>query len=166
MDLSDTSTAVTVLAAIALIVGIVGVVVPVLPGLVLCLVGVAVWAIFSDGSWVRWLVLGLAALLVTGGTVAKYAWPGRHLARSRVPNRSLMVGGVLAIVGFFVIPVVGLVIGFILGVWVAEAQRLGGFATAWPSTVIALKAAGLSMLIELLAAVGVLAVWIIGVAVS
>ena len=37
-----------------------------------------------------------------------------------VRTLSLVAGGVLGIVGFFVIPVVGLLIGFVLGVYLAE----------------------------------------------
>jgi uncharacterized protein len=63
---------------------------------------------------------------------------------------------VLGVVGFFVVPVIGLFIGFVVGVFAAEWRRLG-HARAWPSTKHALKAAGLSILIEL--CFGVLAAW-------
>jgi hypothetical protein len=53
---------------------------------------------------------------------------------------------VLGIVGFFVVPVVGLFIGFVLGVWLAEMLRLGDSGTAWRSTRHALVAVGLSIL--------------------
>nr|WP_246210013.1 DUF456 domain-containing protein [Nocardioides piscis] len=64
--------------------------------------------------------------------------------------------------GFFVIPVVGLFIGFVLGVYAAEHRRLGS-AAAWPATKHALKAVGLSILIELAAAMLAVATWIVGV---
>ena len=67
---------------------------------------------------------------------------------SGVPNWVLVVGGVGAVIGFFVIPVVGLVIGFIAGVFLAEAIRLKTFKNAWPTTVQAMKSAGWSVLIE------------------
>ena len=41
-----------------------------------------------------------------------------------VPALSIMVGGVLGIIGFFLIPVIGLVIGFVGGVFLAELMRL------------------------------------------
>jgi len=163
VDLSDTDTAVTVLCAIALVVGIVGVVVPLLPGLVLCWGGVLVWAIFADGGAGKWVVLAIATLIAGVGMVAKYAWPGRNLKRNGVPNWSLMAGGLLGLVGFFLIPVVGLVVGFVLGVFLAELARLGEASRAWPSTKQALKAAGLAMLIELATALGIAAVWVVGV---
>ena len=36
----------------------------------------------------------------------------------------------LGIVGFFVVPVVGLLLGFVLGVYLAELARLGGRGVA------------------------------------
>ncbi len=56
---------------------------------------------------------------------------------------------------------VGLFIGFVVGVYAAERRRVG--PDAWPSTKHALKAVGLSILIELVAAVAATVVWIGGV---
>jgi uncharacterized protein len=159
VDLSDTNATVTLLCGLAIVAGVIGVVVPVLPGLLLCWLGVLVWALFADGGWVKWLVFAVVTALAVAGTLVKYLWPGRNLKRSGVPNSTLLVGGVLGLVGFFVVPIVGLVLGFILGVWLAERVRLGDNQRAWPSTVHALKAAGLSMLIELAAALAIAATW-------
>ncbi|MCW6008743.1 DUF456 domain-containing protein [Micromonospora sp. CPCC 205371] len=163
MDLSDTESTVTVLAGLAIVVGIVGVIVPVLPGLLLCWAGVLAWAVLGEGGWGKWVVLVVATLLATAGTLVKYLWPGRQLKRAGVPNTTLLAGGALGLAGFFVIPLVGLIAGFVLGVWLAERARLGE-GKAWPSTKHALKAVGLSMLIELGAALGIAGTWLIGLA--
>lgn len=153
---------VTLLCGLAIVAGIVGVIVPVLPGLLLCWLGVLVWAIFADGGWTKWLVFAVVTALAVAGTVVKYLWPGRNLKRSGVPSTTLLAGGVLGLVGFFVVPVVGLVLGFVLGVWLVEWARLGNARLAWPSTKHALKAAGLSMLVELAAALAIAAAWAAG----
>ena len=80
----------------------------------------------------------------------KYVVPGRRLKDNDIPSSTLLLGGLLGIVGFFVIPVIGLLIGFVLGVYLAELRRVGSDA-AWPATKHALKAVGLSILIELVA---------------
>lgn len=164
MDLGDTESTVTVLAGLAIIVGIVGVIVPILPGLLLCWAGVLGWALFGGGGWPKWVVLAIATLLAAAGTLVKYLWPGRNLKRAGVPNTTLLAGGVLGLAGFFLIPLVGLIAGFVLGVWLAERARLGDSGQAWPSTKHALKAVGLSMLIELFAALGIAATWLAGLA--
>ncbi len=62
-----------------------------------------------------------------------------------------MVGGAGAIVGFFLIPVVGLLVGFVGGIFAAEQLRLRAGPAARQSTWVAMKATGFSMLIELAA---------------
>ncbi len=161
MDLSDSGTTVTVIAGVAILVGVLGVLVPVLPGLLLCWLGVLLWALLGDAGAVRWLVLGLATLVALIGTVVKYLWPGKRLKGTGVPTSSLVAAGVLGLVGFFVIPIVGLVLGFVLGMWLAERLRLGP-GQAWPSTRGALGAVGLSLLVEFAAALGVAVVWVFG----
>ncbi len=151
-------TASTVAAALLVAVGLVGVVVPVLPGLVLVVGGIGLWAVPRNDA-VGWTVLGVAVAVVALGTVAKYALPGARMRAAGVPGRTLLAGGVLGIVGFFVVPVVGLVLGFVLGVYLAERARLGR-AGAWPSTRTALAAVGWGILIELAAGLLATAVWV------
>jgi uncharacterized protein len=164
VDLTLLDSTLVVLCGLGILVGVIGVVVPVLPGLLLCWASVLVWAIFADAGAGKWLVFGIATLLAGGGTIVKYAWPGRKLKRAGVSNWSLIAGGVLGIVGFFVVPVVGLVLGFILGIFLAQWLSLRDFGKAFPSTWHALKAAGLALIIELGAALAIFVAWGIGVA--
>jgi uncharacterized protein YqgC (DUF456 family) len=162
MDLTDTGGTVTVIAGIAVALGVVGVVIPVLPGLLLGWAGVLFWALAGDASGtVKWIVLVLATFVAVLGAVVKYLVPGKRLKSAGIPNSALFAGGVLGLIGFFVVPVVGLILGFVLGVWLVERIRVGA-AQAWPSTKKALGAAGLAMLIEFTAALGVAVVWIFG----
>jgi uncharacterized protein YqgC (DUF456 family) len=162
VDLSDTDATITLVSGIAIAAGIIGVIIPLLPGLLLCWCGVLFWAIFGDGGWGKWLVFAIATVIAVNGTLIKYMWPGRSLKRNGVPNTSLLVGGVVGLVGFFVIPIVGLVVGFVFGLWLAERARLGDSRLAWPSTKQALKAVGLAVLIELGAALAIAATWGLG----
>ena len=150
-----------VLVALAILVGLVGVIVPILPGLVLVLAAILVWAI-SEGSATGWTVFAVAALLIVAGSVVKYAVPNRRLKTTGIPSSTTWFGVAVGVVGFFVIPVIGLFIGFVLGVYLAENRRVGG-AAAWPSTKEALRAVGVSMLIELAAGVLAALVWVAGV---
>jgi uncharacterized protein YqgC (DUF456 family) len=156
--------AVEILVALAIAVGIVGVVVPVLPGTVLVLGAVLVWAL-DLGTTTAWAVFAVAATLLVAGSVVKYLVPGRRLKASGVPNRTMLAGALLGFVGFFVLPVVGLLVGFVLGVYLAERARVGG-AAAWPSTKHALRAVGVSILIEVVAACLAAVAWVIGVVIT
>ena len=157
--MSDTG---LVLVGVAILVGLLGVLLPALPGLLLCWAAVLVWALV-ERTTVAWVVLGVSSALLALSQVVKYVVPGRRMRAAGVPWRSLAIGGALAIVGFFVIPVVGALIGFVAGVYGAERLRLGMHEAAWSSTVHALKAAGLSMLIELGAGLLMAAAWLLAV---
>ena len=166
MDLSDTGTAVTLLAGLVIATGVVGVLLPALPGLLLAWSGVLLWAFLGDGgAGVRWTVAGVATALAAAGLVVKFLWPGKRLKDSGIPGSALLAGGVLGLIGFFVVPVVGLILGFALGVWLVEVNRLGA-DRAWPSTRSALAATGLSLLVEFAAALAIAVVWVLGLIVG
>jgi uncharacterized protein YqgC (DUF456 family) len=147
----------------AIIAGLVGIVVFVVPGLLIVWAAVLVWAL-AERTPLAWGILALATLLALAGTVVKYLLPGQRMRDAGVPGRSIVFGSVLGIVGFFVIPVVGLFIGFIVGIYLAERIRLGAHGHAWPSTIHALKAVGLSIAIELFAGMLIAAAWALAVA--
>jgi uncharacterized protein len=149
------------LAGLAIVVGLVGIVVPILPGTLLVAAGVLGWAI-AAGEPTAWALAAAALAVLALGQVVKYVVPGRGLKAVGVPTRTLLLGGVLGVIGFFVIPVVGLVVGFVAGVYLSEVQRLGS-AAAWPSTKAALRAVGLSILIEAAAALLATALWVTAV---
>lgn len=148
-----------VIVGAVIAVGIAGIVLPVIPGLLLCWGAVLVWALF-ERTPAAWVVLGTATVLVLVSQVVKYLVPGRRMRAAGVPWRTLATGGLLGIVGFFVIPVIGLFLGFVAGVYGAERLRLGGHDAAWPSTTAALRAVGLAILIELAAGLLVAAGWL------
>ena len=118
-----------ILVALAIAVGLVGIIVPILPGALLVLAAIAVWA-FVDHTTTAWVTLGIAVLLIGASTVIKYTWPMRRMRDAEISKKTLAIGAVLGIIGFFVVPVLGLVLGFVLGVYVAElaarARRAAG----------------------------------------
>lgn len=154
-------TGVEIGVAIALVVGIAGVVIPGLPGSLLVGVAVLVWAVATGGA-TAWAVFAVVVVLLALGVVVKYAVPGKQLKSVGIPTSTLWWGAAGAVVGYFAIPIVGVLVGFPLGVYAAEYQRLGP-EQAWPSTRSALKAVGLSMLIELTACTLAAVTWAIGV---
>lgn len=150
-----------VLVALAVAVGVAGIVVPLVPGTLLVGAAVVVWALDTGGR-TAWSVTVVAVGFLLVGMLLKYLVPGRRLTEAGIPARTLWAGAALGVVGFFVVPVVGLLLGFVLGVHLAERARVGGRA-AGPSTVAALRAVGLSLAIEVLAGLLAAATWAAGV---
>jgi uncharacterized protein YqgC (DUF456 family) len=104
------------LAGLVIAVGLVGIVLPILPGSLLIAAAVVVWAV-SIGGTTAWAAAVAAVAVLAIGTLVKYLLPGRHLKNQGIPTRTLLLGGLLGVVGFFVVPVVGLPLGFVLGVY-------------------------------------------------
>lgn len=155
------STGGEVVVGLVIVVGLIGILLPVLPGAILVLAAIGVWA-FQVGSAAAWTVFVVGAVATMLAFVVKYAWPGRRLKSAGVPNAALLTGAILGIIGFFVIPVIGLVIGFVLGIHLFELRRLRTQRAAWDSTVHAMKATGLSILIELAGSLVAAAAWLAG----
>ncbi|GAA1073768.1 DUF456 domain-containing protein [Tsukamurella spumae] len=150
-----------VAVVVLMAVGLLGILIPVLPGSTLVALGVLIWAIFTGGSawWV--FAAALAAMVLAWGV--KYLVGGRTMAKAGVGRWSLVVGGVAGIVLFFVIPVIGLLIGFIGGTFLAEAARLRDARAGWSAAVAATKAAGLLILIDLAGALCAIGIWLAAV---
>lgn len=157
-------TTVDLIAAAVIAVGLVGILVPILPGTMLVVAGIFGWALVVGGP-TAWSLALVAGAVLAIGTIVKYVVPGRHLEVVGIPARTQWCGVLLGVIGFFVVPVIGLFLGFVLGVYLAEVLRVGA-ARAWPSTVHSLKAVGMSIVIELGAAVAATCIWVAGVVVT
>ena len=153
------------LVGLVILLGLFGVVVQVLPGSLLVLGAILVWAAVTGGA-AAWTVLAVAAVAVVGANVGKYFLAARRLTAADVPSSTLWWGGLGGVVGFFVIPVVGLFVGFLLAVYVAEHVRRREARPAWRATVVAVKATGLTILVELGGALIATGAWIVGLLVT
>ena len=151
-----------VVVVLVVLIGLIGAVVQVVPGGG-ALVGIAVivWAVVTGGQ-VGWTVGTIAAVAVIVAEVGKYLLAGRYLGKGGVPTRTLVIGAAAGVVGFFVIPVIGLPIGFVLGVYGAESVRQRNQAQARRSTGLAMRAVGLAILVELAGALIATAALLVG----
>ena len=147
---------------VVVVIGLVGAVVQVIPGGGM-LVGIAavVWAVVTGGQ-VGWTVGIVAAAAVILAEVGKYILAGRYLGRGGVPTRTLVIGAAAGVVGFFVIPLLGLPIGFVLGVYAAESVRQPTQREARQSTWLAMRAVGLAIMVELAGALIATAALLVG----
>lgn len=151
--------------AVLILIGLVGIVVPVLPGLLLVLAAVFIWA-FDTSTSAGWWVFGLCALLYVAGMGLQYAVPGRRMRAAGVRRSTLLLAVLLAVVGFFVIPVVGAAVGFVGGIYLVELGHSRDRYAAWSSTRAALGAVFLSIGIELLAGLAIATTWVVAVLVT
>jgi len=145
---------------LVMLVGVVGIFVPVLPGSVIVWAAIVVWAVAGDDSLVaRWAVAAAASVLLGGALVVSTTLPARS-AGVGAPRYLPWVVALGTIVGFFVVPLVGGFIGGPIAAFAAETVRLRDPTQGWRSAVRTLKGLGLGLLVELTAALIVIALWL------
>lgn len=144
-------------------VGIVGTVIPLLPGLLL------VWgAALGYGLYEGFDATGIAAftvitLLGAAGMLAGWLVPQRAAGKAGASKLSMLVAAVGAVVGFFVIPVVGVMVGGLAGLYLAELQRTSDADIAWRSTRATVIGFGLATLAQFVLAIAMAVTWVVWV---
>ncbi|MDO5670458.1 MAG: DUF456 domain-containing protein [Corynebacterium sp.] len=147
MDSTTLEVAVTTLAGLLLIVGVAGTVIPILPGSLLTIGTLLVWA-WVLGSSASWTAGIIGIVLAVIGMSASAILTGRKMRREQIPRGPVLFGVAVGVVGMFIVPVVGLFLGFAAGLLLAEWLRRRDLAAAWRSSVEAMKSMGLGMLME------------------
>lgn len=153
---------VEIIVAVGVLVGLVGIVAPVLPGSLLIALSVLLWALDARTTG-AWVVLAVVVVLLATGNVGTYVLTGRRVAAAGVPRRSIVLAGLAGIVGFFVIPVLGLFLFFAAGLLAAEYARLRDLDRARSTAWVALRATALGLLIELTLALVAATTWFVAV---
>lgn len=151
----------TIITTVLLAIGCLGVIVPVLPGSILVVGGLLLWALAVQAVE-GWVVLAVGSVLALTGMAAGAVLTASRLKRRRIPNRSLLYAAAGAVVGLFVIPVVGILVGFFVGLLLSETARQRDFRTALESSWVALKAAGLGVVVEFACALAASSVFVLG----
>lgn len=153
-----------VLIALIMLVGLLGVVLPFFPGLPIVWGAALAYGLVAGFSGVGWVAFVVITALMVAGMGLGFVLPHRRAASAGAPRTTVIVGLVLGVIGFFVIPVVGLPLGAIVGVLLAEKARTGDWATAWTATKAMVVGFGLGALVQLaagLAMVGSWALWVL-----
>jgi uncharacterized protein len=151
------------LLLLVMLLGLAGVVVPVLPGLWLILGAGIVWAVADGGGLERWAAVVVMALMAVAGAAAPYALSNRRSAGTGVPGWVSVAGLVGALIGFFAVPVVGALVGFPAGIFVAELGRVRDIEAAWHATWEAIKGLGMGIAIGFATGVAMIGVWVVTV---
>lgn len=154
-----------VLVGVAIFAGLIGIVVQVLPGAVLVLGGILVWAIMTGGTQ-AWVVFGVAAVAIAIAEVLQWILAGKHMRKAEVPVLTLAVGGIAGIIGFFVIPVLGLFLFFVGAIFLLEWLRRKDVSAAWGATKAALQATLITIGVQLVGSLVATGAWVIGLIIT
>ncbi|MCB5912111.1 DUF456 domain-containing protein [Streptomyces pinistramenti] len=147
-----------VAVGLVLLLGLFGVLVPGVPGPPIVWAGVLWWAMTEQSS-AAWTVLIAATVVLLLNQALKWLLPARNLRAAGTPYRTMFAAGAAGIAGFFLVPVIGAPLFAIGAHYLLERIRLGSHGDAWAATRTALRAIGLSVLIELMACLLVAGAW-------
>ena len=154
------------LVAVAIAVGVAGTIVPLVPGLGLVAAAALAYGVIEGFGAVGTVAFVVILALGVAGTAAGVVLPHRAAGRAGAPRSSLLLGAVGAVIGFFAVPVVGLPLGGVAGIYLGERLRTGDGATAWVATRATLKGFGVAALVQLAAGLAMAAVWVVWVLVD
>jgi hypothetical protein len=147
------------LVGLVMLLGVGGVLVPGVPGSWLVWAAVMWWAL-KDPQPLAWAVLVGATVTLLLSQVVRWALPARRLRASGATARMGVYAGVGAFVGFFLIPVLGAIPGFIGGIYLYERLRLGRHREAVAALRTAMRSGGSSVLAELFTCLLIMGAWL------
>ncbi|MFJ6389956.1 DUF456 domain-containing protein [Streptomyces sp. NPDC091972] len=147
------------LVGLVMLFGLVGVLVPGVPGAWLVWAAVLWWAL-KDPQPVAWGVLVGATVALLLSQVVRWALPPRRLRTSVAGPRTGVYAGAGAFLGFFLIPVLGAIPGFMAGIYVSERLRLGRHGEARAAVRTAMRSGGSSVLTELFTCLLIMGAWL------
>ncbi len=142
-----------------MLLGLSGVLVPGVPGSWLVWAAVMWWALM-DPEPLAWAVLVGATIALSLCQVVRWVLPPRRLRASGATSRMAVYAGVGAFLGFFLVPVLGAIPGFLGGVYLWERLRLGRPGEARAALRTVMRAGGTSVLAELFTCLLIMGAWL------
>ncbi|WP_432089888.1 DUF456 domain-containing protein [Streptomyces sp. NRRL F-5630] len=146
------------IVALVLLLGIVGVLVPGVPGPWLVWAAILWWALQSPRP-LSWGVLVGSTVVLLLSNLVRWLLPKRRVRGSGVNRRMMVWAGSGAVLGFFLVPVVGAFPGYVGGMYLAERRRLGSHGDAAASTRTVMRARGASIFVELFSCLLIAGAW-------
>jgi uncharacterized protein YqgC (DUF456 family) len=154
-----TGSATNVIVAAAMAIGLVGTLVPLLPGLLLILGAAIAYGVLEGFGTVGAIAMLVIATFFVVGSVVSIVMARRSAARGGAPRSSLFAAAAGGVVGMFVLPILGFVVGAVAGILLAERARLREWNAAWRVTWTAVKGYALGMLVEAFCGASMFATW-------
>jgi uncharacterized protein YqgC (DUF456 family) len=148
------------LVAVLMAMGLAGVVLPFVPGLPIIWGAALLYGIMTDFGGIGWTAMVAITLLVIVGMAASIVLPDRAGAAAGASRATRLFAGLLGLLGFFVVPVIGFPLFACLGVLIAQYRESDDWEAAVDSTVAVLKGFGVGILAELGAGLAMVLVWV------
>ncbi len=152
-------TAITIVIGVIIAAGVVGTLIPILPGPILVWLATVVYGLLTGFDAVAWISLVVITALLMAAIYLGFRLPQQSAASEGLTLGTQLFAVALAVIGFFLIPIVGAAIGFVTGVWLVRYRQMSNVAAANRSTVMTLKAISKAAIAQFLCALGMAGVW-------
>lgn len=146
---------------LVMIVGLAGTLLPILPGPLVMWLGALAYGMAEGFGPAGLLAVVLITLLLLWGAWLSVRIPQRRAAGAGLSLQAQLLAAGLAVVGFFLIPVVGAPVGFVAGVFVIRYAKVKDVGQAWESTRSALGSLWRAAAAQFGAGVAAAAVWLV-----
>lgn len=156
---SDAALLWTIVVAAVMALGLMGVLLPALPGLMLIWAAALFYGLMVGFGTIGWVVLAFLSLLVAAGIIKGVVIPRRAAAESGASGWAQLGAVAGGVVGFFVIPVFGLIIGALAGLLAVEYLLKGDWNEAMTAVRGTAKGFGVSVVIDLVLGIIMIAAW-------
>lgn len=151
----------TLLVLIAMLVGLVGTLLPILPGILLMWASAVAYGFAVGFDALAIVVLAVLSVLTGVALVAGVLLPKRAAVDAGAATSSQFAAAVGAVIGFFVIPIVGIIVGALVGIGLAEYHDKRDWPAARASTIAVAKGFGLSTIVQFVLGFVMVAVWLV-----
>ncbi len=151
---------ITTVVLITMLVGLVGTLVPILPGIMLMWAAAVVYGVVVGFDAVALIVLVLITMLAVAAMIVGVVVPKRAAADSGAATSSQIAAVIGGVIGFFAIPIIGVVVGALVGIGLAEWFDKRDWPAARASTIAIAKGFGVSALVQFGLGFGILIVWL------
>lgn len=147
------------LVLMVMLVGLAGTILPIVPDLILIwLAALAYGLIWGFGASGPWMFAFMTVVMILGYSVSLLI-PHVGAAQTGASWQALAASLVLAIVGFFVIPIVGAIVGAVLGIFLVEYHKRKNAREAWRATTGAIVGFALAFGVQVAMGVLMILAW-------
>ena len=155
-----------VLTAIAMTIGLAGVVLPILPGLWLIWVSALIYGFFAGFGAFGVGAMVFITVVAVAGTYVVVRVPQQGAASVGVPWWGQLLAAALSVVGMFLIPIVGAILGFVVGVLLMQVLLTRSISRGLGASVVVLRSMAMAAGMQLIAGLTMMVTWVLWVLVA
>ncbi len=149
------------IAVVFIIIGAVGIIVPILPGMLLVWLTVLAYAWITDFNVITpWIFAILTLVALVTGT-ANIWMPYFGAKKLGAAKRAIFLGFIGGIIGTFIMPLVGTMIGYGVGIIIGELLKHRDLEAAIKASIGGVAGWGISTVVELAGALTILVVFVL-----